>query len=461
MLRRGRGRTHGRRAGKCPGLKPVIRRAGRCVRACIRNPCRWIRNPCLSLAGFAAVIRRDRHGEPRPARRRAGQLKRGRNARRTGARSCHPRRTAHGRARRRAPGGGHRGARRADRRDRQHRAGRGRRDRRARQDRHARVRRHPYALRRADHLEFPPGPVQLARRDHGGDGQLRGRVRAGARGRSRQSDRADGRRGGHPGRGAARRPGLGLGNVSRLPAGDRTDRARHRLLRATAARGAARVCHGRTRAAAGNGHARRHRADARPGGRGHTPWRHRVLDLALDQSPFGHRRSDAVAARGRGRVDRHRPGTGGRRRRRAGDHHRFRRSGPAGGRVRHDAPPRGKVRPAAVVLADAKARQQRGVAAAAGPDGAGGGRRPAHPGAGRAARGGRAAGHAGQPQRLLGLRQLQGHRRPSPGRAGAPDAGSGVARATAARIAREPGYAAGQAPERIRQHLSAGQPAVL
>lgn len=35
--------------------------------------------------------------------------------------------------------------------------------------------------------------------------------------------------------------------------------------------------------------------------------------------------------------------------------------------------------------------------------GAGGGRRPAHPGAGRAARGGRAAGHAGQQQRLLGF----------------------------------------------------------
>ena len=76
--------------------------------------------------------------------------------------------------------------RRRDHRRRHHRGGRGRRarrarDRRRRRDRHPRLRRHPHALRRPGHLGPDRRAVVAARRHHHRDGQLRRRLRAGAR----------------------------------------------------------------------------------------------------------------------------------------------------------------------------------------------------------------------------------------------------------------------------------------
>ena len=45
--------------------------------------------------------------------------------------------------------------------------------------RHARLRRHPHALRRPGHVGPDAHPVELARRDHARDGQLRRGLRAG------------------------------------------------------------------------------------------------------------------------------------------------------------------------------------------------------------------------------------------------------------------------------------------
>ena len=59
-------------------------------------------------------------------------------------------------------------------------------DRRQRPDRHARLRRHPHALRRPGVLGRAHDPVVVARRHHGGDGQLRRRVRAVQAGRPRR-----------------------------------------------------------------------------------------------------------------------------------------------------------------------------------------------------------------------------------------------------------------------------------
>ena len=47
-------------------------------------------------------------------------------------------------------------------------------------DRHPRLGRHPHPLRRPGDLGSAAGALELARRDHGGDGQLRRRLRAGA-----------------------------------------------------------------------------------------------------------------------------------------------------------------------------------------------------------------------------------------------------------------------------------------
>ena len=88
------------------------------------------------------------------------------------------------------------------------------RDRRRRRARHARLRRHPHPLRRPGHVGRAAAAVVLARRDHGGDGQLRRRLRAGATGRPRPAHRADGRRRGHPRHRAARGPPVGLGDAS-------------------------------------------------------------------------------------------------------------------------------------------------------------------------------------------------------------------------------------------------------
>ena len=87
-------------------------------------------------------------------------------------------------------------------------------DRRRRPAGHAGLRRHPHPLRRPGHVGLVPGPLELARRDHGGDGQLRRRLRAGAAGRARAAHLADGGRRGHPRRGAATRASSGRGRAS-------------------------------------------------------------------------------------------------------------------------------------------------------------------------------------------------------------------------------------------------------
>ena len=82
---------------------------------------------------------------------------------------------------------------------------------------HAGLRRHPQPLRRSGHLGQPAAALGVARRHHRRDGQLRRRLRARAPGRSRPAHRADGRRRGHPGHGAARRPRLVVAELRRVP----------------------------------------------------------------------------------------------------------------------------------------------------------------------------------------------------------------------------------------------------
>ena len=76
------------------------------------------------------------------------------------------------------------------------------------------LRRHPHPLRRPGHLGHPARPVQLARRHHGRDGQLRRRVRPRPPGRPRPPHRADGGRRGHPRRRPPRGPVVGRGSRS-------------------------------------------------------------------------------------------------------------------------------------------------------------------------------------------------------------------------------------------------------
>ena len=96
-------------------------------------------------------------------------------------------------------------------------AGAGRRgDRRARPDRHAGLRRHPHPLRRPGDLGRAHAALVLARRHHGGDGQLRRRLRALPAGRPRPAGPADGGRRGHSLPGADRGPAVELGELSRL-----------------------------------------------------------------------------------------------------------------------------------------------------------------------------------------------------------------------------------------------------
>ena len=80
--------------------------------------------------------------------------------------------------------------------------------------RHARLRRHPHPLRRPGHVGPAAHAVVLARRHHRRHGQLRRRLRAGRAGAARLADRPDGRRRGHPRRGAVGRASSGAGSRS-------------------------------------------------------------------------------------------------------------------------------------------------------------------------------------------------------------------------------------------------------
>ena len=132
----------------------------------------------------------------------------------------------------------------------------------------ARLRRHPHPLRRPGHLGRDLLAEHPSRRDHGGDGQLRRRLRAGEEGPGRRADQADGRRGGHPRRRARRRHPLELGELSAVHGRARRDAAQPRLPAAGPARPGADGGDGRARLHPGGRRRRRHRGDARAGARG-------------------------------------------------------------------------------------------------------------------------------------------------------------------------------------------------
>ena len=136
-------------------------------------------------------------------------------------------------------------------------------DRRPRPAGHPRLRRHPHPLRRPGHLGRPDAAVVLARRHHGGDGQLRRRLRALRARRPRPADPADGRRRGHSLPGADRGPAVELGELSGLSGRPGAAPLRRGHRRPAAARGGAGACDGRARRQPRAGHPRRHRRHGR------------------------------------------------------------------------------------------------------------------------------------------------------------------------------------------------------
>ncbi len=239
-----------------------------------------------------------------------------------------------------------------------------------RRPRDSRLRRSPHPLRRPG-LVGRRAVAQLdARGHHLRDGELRGRVRAGAARTRGSPGRSDGRGRGHPRRGAGRGHPVGLGVVRRLHGGGRRAPARHRLHGAGAARPAPHLCDGRARGGRAAGQRRRHRGHARapaPGARGR---RGRLHHRAHRQPPDGARRRHPgvgglcprahVSGRRVPRPRPWRPAGGQRLRPDAG-------AGPLRSRVR---PPRGdggRQRPAAVDLDHGARPRARSVAPHHGP----------------------------------------------------------------------------------------------
>ncbi len=168
------------------------------------------------------------------------------------------------------------------------------------------------------------GPQRLARRDHGGHGQLRCRVRAGPTRSSRLAHRSDGRRRGHP----RHRPGRGhdveLGELPRVPRRARPPRAGPST---SAPRSPTARCAPTSWVSAARATSRPIaddiaemkavvKAAIRAGALG-------LLDLAHARPPRHRRRAGAGHLRGRGRAVRHRLGPGRARHRRV-------RAGPDG-----------------------------------------------------------------------------------------------------------------------------------
>ena len=149
-------------------------------------------------------------------------------------------------------------------------------------------------------------PEQLARRHHGGHGQLRRGLRARAARRPRPAHLAHGGRRGHPRRRARRGDRVDVGELRRVPRRGRAAAPRHRPVRAAPPRGAAPLRHGRAGRPPGGGDGGGRGGHARAGHRGHAGGRHRLLDVAHPEPPHGDGRPDAVAAgrRGRARGDR-------------------------------------------------------------------------------------------------------------------------------------------------------------
>ena len=261
------------------------------------------------------------------------------------------------------------------------------------------LRRYPHALRRAGGVGQPPRAVLLAWRHHCGVRQLRRRLRPLQAGRPREAGRADGRRRGHSRRGDARGPAMGVGILPAIPRRARTPPARHRHVRAAAARRRARVRHGRARHQPGERQPGRHRRHARDYPPGHAGRCVRVLHVTQPQPQDLERRSHADAAGAGRRADRHRHGHARRRHRHAGNRVRMG-AGPSR-RIRHDPPRDRGERPAHGLHADAAPQAAGGLARPAAPRGPGGARRAVHPSGGGAARDRRIAWADGQPESVL------------------------------------------------------------
>ena len=218
-------------------------------------------------------------------------------------------------------------------------------DRRPRPGGDAGLRRHPHPLRRPGDLGRAHAALVLARGDHGGDGQLRRRLRALPARRPRPAGPADGRRRGHPLPGADRGPAVELGELSRL---SRRPGRRAASTSTSAASCRTRRCASSSWASAASNREPatrgRHRRDGAPSPSGR--WRPARIGFATSRTlepPHQRRLADADAHRRRGRADRHRHGHGAAAgQRRAAGGLRLRRSG---GRVRHAAADRG-ARPA-------------------------------------------------------------------------------------------------------------------
>ena len=133
------------------------------------------------------------------------------------------------------------------------------------------------------------GAVQPAWRDHGGQRQLRCRLRAGAAGPRAVADRADGRRRGHPRHRAGRGHHLAVGELPGVPRRHRKAAPGCRLRHADRTRRGPRLRHGRARCTQRGGHRRRHRRDGPHRAGGRRGGRAGLLDVA-DRGAPGHRR---------------------------------------------------------------------------------------------------------------------------------------------------------------------------
>ncbi len=167
----------------------------------------------------------------------------------------------------------------------------------------------PHALRRPSHLGPRGVALRLARRDHRRHGQLRRRLRAGTRDRSRVAHPADGGCRGHPRHCVGRGHELELGNLRRVPRRGRAHRAGARRRQPGAARRPAGL-----RAGGGPGQRHRHGGrDRRDGGhcaRGGARRGDRRLHDAHRVTPGQGRRIGGRDHGGGGRARRDRRGAG-------------------------------------------------------------------------------------------------------------------------------------------------------
>ena len=151
-----------------------------------------------------------------------------------------------------------------------------------------------HALRRAGHLGPDPVAVALARRHHGGDGQLRLRHRAEPAAAARHDHAQPRRRRGHGPRRAARRHRLALPVLRRIHGDAARPRPLHEPRGAGRAFGGAHRRHGRGGLGPQRADRRRIGRDEAPRRRGDGPGRDRARRL-LFAEPFGlGRRADAV-----------------------------------------------------------------------------------------------------------------------------------------------------------------------